>query len=62
MFMENTHNLRNLYQIIQVLLSKNKNKTKTNSNIWLGDNVLQNTSPLGKSTRKIHIRKFLKQI
>ena len=49
-FRENTHNLRNF----QIILNENKK----NSKIWLGDNILQNTSPLGKSPKGIQPCKF----
>ena len=47
MFRENTHNLKNF----QIILNKNKTT-------GLGDNILQNTSPLDKSPRGIQTRKF----
>ena len=44
-FRENTHNLR----YFQIVLNENKR----NGKIWLPDNILKNTYPLGKPPRGI---------
>ena len=49
-FSKNTHNLK----FFPIILKKNKEKSK----IWIADNILQNTSPLGKSPRGIQTCRF----